>query len=194
MVEIDVGPGAVLGHPAERHRAPTLRERLAQALVSFHLRRPVEPSRLPAILPAGVGVWLDLKAPGLAGRLGVFTPLLDGGRVVAVSTRWHNEVDEVREALPGALVFASIEHRPADPPLEAAAAGADGLAVKHAYLDRGMAAELRRAGFLLAVWTVNDREAIARALDAGVDYVITDYPADALEACAPLEEPGEREG
>ena len=44
-------------------------------------------------------------------------------------------------------------------------------------VDARQVREAREAGLIVSVWTVNEREDIARMIDLGVDGIITDYPA-----------------
>ncbi len=185
MVEFDVWyrDGRIgLGHILEDERHVTLRERIARFLLSIHIRRPPRPARLPQILPERVGAWLDLKTRIPPKELEVFRGLLDG-RQVAVSTRWHSDIPDIRRSLPGALVFASLDHRPADPVKSARESLADGLSLRFAYIDEDLVNELHSEGLLVAAWTLNDETSIMQAIKMGVDYLITDLPWKAFKYC-----------
>ena len=56
-----------------------------------------------------------------------------------------------------------------------------GLCVHIATLDEDMASAVRERGKLLAVYTCNSDEQIGRALELGVDVLISDVPQKALE-------------
>jgi glycerophosphoryl diester phosphodiesterase len=61
--------------------------------------------------------------------------------------------------------------------LEAArAAGVGFIGLQHSLVDVGAVAATRAAGLTLAVWTVNEPDAIRRFVHANVDIVITDRP------------------
>lgn len=185
MVEFDVWykDGKVgLGHILEKERHVTLRERVARFLLSVHIRKPPSPAELPTLIPRGVGVWLDLKTRIPPEELTAFRGLLEG-RHVAVSTRWHSDIPNIKRALPGARVFASLDHRPADPVGVALRSRADGLSLRFTYIDRELVNALHNEALFVAAWTVNEEGSILQAIKIRVDYIITDVPWEALELC-----------
>lgn len=58
----------------------------------------------------------------------------------------------------------------------AAAAGVTDLGVEHTLADERLVAAARAANLTLGVWTVNDRAAIRRMLELGVDIITSDRP------------------
>ena len=56
-----------------------------------------------------------------------------------------------------------------------------GLCVHIATLNEDMASAVRERGKLLAVYTCNSDEQIGRALELGVDILISDVPQQALQ-------------
>lgn len=63
----------------------------------------------------------------------------------------------------------------------AARAGAAFVGLHQALVDADAVAAARRAKVLLGAWTVNERDAMTRVIQAGVDVVITDRPDLARE-------------
>lgn len=185
MVEFDVWykDGKIgLGHILEDERHVTLRERVARFLLSIHIRKPPSPTELPELLPRGMGVWLDLKTRIPPEELSVFKGLLYGRQVV-VSTRWHSDIPGIRRVLSGAKVFASLDHRPADPVEAARGPKADGLSLRFTYIDEELVKALHGKALLVAAWTINEEGNILQAIKMGVDYIITDLPWEALKLC-----------
>ena len=52
----------------------------------------------------------------------------------------------------------------------------DGIAVRYASVDASNAATIKKAGYGLFVWTVNEVEDMQRLIEVGVDGIITDSP------------------
>ncbi len=69
-----------------------------------------------------------------------------------------------------------LENTKTDPVMAAAAVGADGLAIRHTILTSEIMRKARNAGLGVAVWTVNRRSAMQRAIALGVDCIISNYP------------------
>jgi glycerophosphoryl diester phosphodiesterase len=93
----------------------------------------------------------------------------------------------VRQLRPDARV-AALYSAPALPaaavPAELLALGQAGVTfvgLDQALVDAEVAKQARLAGLTLGVWTVNERDAIARFIDEGVGVVITDRPDLAKE-------------
>ncbi len=76
-------------------------------------------------------------------------------------------------ALPAAAVPAEL--------LALGQAGVTFVGLDQALVDAEVAKQARLAGLTLGVWTVNERDAIARFIDQGVGVVITDRPDLAKE-------------
>jgi glycerophosphoryl diester phosphodiesterase len=51
------------------------------------------------------------------------------------------------------------------------------VAVNHEVASKGYVTELKKAGLVVVVWTVNEEQAWAKAKSAGADKVLTDKPA-----------------
>lgn len=89
----------------------------------------------------------------------------------------------VRAAAPDVPVVALWERGP-DPIAGAMAAGVDIVGPYYAVVDRAFIESAHAAGLKVIPWTVNDAEAMRELIAAGVDGLITDYPARARNVMA----------
>lgn len=64
-------------------------------------------------------------------------------------------------------------------------AQADLLAVEGDFVTAGWLRRMQRRGYRVICWTINDAAEIRRLVDLGVDGIITDRPAEALEVLRP---------
>lgn len=185
-VEIDVymdGGKLYVGHPPSRRRYPLLRERIASLLAGLHLSPGVDPSELPRLLPAGTLLWLDLKSRGAPALLATLPPEVREWRPLVVSTRYHDEVAEIRNIIPGSLVVLSLQSRPPRLSSLTRPVSAAGVTIESVYIDEELVAEAHDAGLLLAAWVVNDAAEALRLARLGVDVIITDFPEVVRRAC-----------
>lgn len=91
----------------------------------------------------------------------------------------------VRAADPAIRIVALWE-RGGDPIAGAAAVGADVVSPDYAVVDRGFVDRAHAAGLTVIPWTVNDAAAMREQIVAGIDGLITDYPARARAVMAEL--------
>ena len=63
--------------------------------------------------------------------------------------------------------------------------GVQGITIHYQFLNRSLVRRLKRKGYDVYVWTVNEPEAMAKIRDLGVDALITDRPDQALEVLGP---------
>ncbi|MBC7922625.1 MAG: hypothetical protein H7Z75_16205 [Ferruginibacter sp.] len=63
--------------------------------------------------------------------------------------------------------------------------GVQGITIYYQFLNRSLVRRLKRKGYDVYVWTVNEPEAMAKIRDLGVDALITDRPDKALELLRP---------
>ena len=102
----------------------------------------------------------------------------------AVET-WDHAEASLRAARQAAPEFARallVEELADDWPSRAEAVGAAGMNVGGKKLTAGRAAEVKRAGLALSVWTVNDPADAQRFVAMGADCIITDVPDKILAA------------
>jgi glycerophosphoryl diester phosphodiesterase len=178
LVEIDVvDEEGVLrsGHRGPAGSPVLLRERLGRRLEELRFTPSPLLVDLLSLVPRGVGVMLDLKAPVEPRRLRRVVEeagLAPTG--IYVSTRWHNLGPGL--AGEGFRVLLSMDSRPASLSVLAGEAAAAGVSVRHSYVDRGLVEEAHSLGLVVAAWTVNRREEALRVAQLGVDMVVTDTP------------------
>lgn len=91
----------------------------------------------------------------------------------------------VRAAEPAIPLVALWEEGP-DPISGAVTAGADVVSPDYSVVDRAFVQRAHAAGLRVIPWTVNDADAMRRQIAAGVDGLITDYPARARAVMAEL--------
>ena len=185
-VEVDVYRGEegepLIGHPPPRGRVRLLRERIARILANLHLTRPLRVYELARILPDNLTLWLDIKDRGAPKLLEKLSPILVGHSSLVISTRYHNEAQGIKTAMPHAVVMLSLESRP--PSLRVLKrSGADGVAIEASYLDEDLLKEAREAGFKVAAWVLNTPREIRDAASLGVDFIVTDFPEVARKLC-----------
>jgi len=95
---------------------------------------------------------------------------------VAYASFLHAELLAIRRVDPQARTMALLEGVPVSGAAFAEEAGATlvGLAIDFATAD--FVASLQKAGFQVWVYTVNDPRLIRRAMDLGVEGIISDFP------------------
>lgn len=195
IVEFDVGEGLLLGH-SEHERA----------------QEPVHLDDALAFLGQhGIGIELDLKLTGI--EAGVAAAVRRHGledRTVVASTwarslrRFGEEAPELTRAISyprdrfGAsglnwprLVTASGAAAlrivmPARVPLLLAAGRAHVLSLHHTLVSPAVVRVAHARGAAVLAWTVNDPVLVERVAAAGIDAVVTDDPAMAIEVLATL--------
>lgn len=82
----------------------------------------------------------------------------------------------VRAAEPAIALVALAEQGP-DPISGAVGVGADVVSPDYSVVDRAFTERAHAAGLRVIPWTVNDADAMREQIAAGVDGLITDYPA-----------------
>jgi glycerophosphoryl diester phosphodiesterase len=88
----------------------------------------------------------------------------------------HFAIRRVKELEPAIACGALFAARPVDGPAIARACRADAILPHWAFATRDVVEQAHAAGIAVSVWTCNDEDSIAAALDAGVDGIATDYP------------------
>ena len=91
----------------------------------------------------------------------------------------------VRAAEPGIPLVALWERGP-DPIAGAAAVGADIVSPDYSVVNRAFVQRSHELGLRVIPWTVNSADAMREQIAAGVDGLITDYPARARQVLAEL--------
>ncbi len=144
-------------------------------------RIPTLQQAIDVAAEAGIGLYVEIKDPELY-------PEDFEDRIVSLVRRNNFESRVVLLSFSGtsiqkakrldALIRAALLVGRPGKSLAAAvdAVGADDLALRHTLLTLDIVREARSAGKGLTVWTADDDDAIRRALDLGVDGIITNYP------------------
>ena len=104
--------------------------------------------------------------------------------VMAFEAATWRRLRQLRPDARAAALYSARMLRAADVAAELEALGQAGVGfvgLDQALVNADVARQVRLAGLTLGVWTVNQREAIARFIDQGVGVVITDRPDLAKE-------------
>jgi hypothetical protein len=120
---------------------------------------------------------LDLKGVGRVGRSTARElRALTGERSMLVCARWWPSVDDVA-GLPSVLPVLSCRNRAELARLRRRVASAPppyGVSLHGSLLSAPVVAELRRRVEVVMTWGVNDREALDRVVELGVNGIISD--------------------
>ncbi len=196
-VELDVrmtsDGGLAVHHDPDVEGVGVLRELATSELPTFV---PL----LPAVLEVLDGLTVNIEIKNLPNEPG-FDPsdrmasevadlVVAAGREsdVVVSSFWRGALEAVRDSC--AELATGLLLAPWFDPYEGVAAAVGrGCTALHPYVDLVDAALVElahEAGLSVATWTVNDRSALEVAVSSGVDTVITDDVALALDVIRPL--------
>ncbi|CAA9443436.1 MAG: Glycerophosphoryl diester phosphodiesterase [uncultured Rubrobacteraceae bacterium] len=97
------------------------------------------------------------------------------GRVVPIS--FHPEaLRQTKRSLPNLPVGLILRGTVPNPAAEARSVDATYVSLEAAYLDEETVEHCQRAGLRVTTWTVNEPEEMRRALETGVDGIVTDRP------------------
>jgi glycerophosphoryl diester phosphodiesterase len=104
-----------------------------------------------------------------------FNRAVKSGRVVMQSFNhsWLRTYSELAPDVPVGLLFGS---RPTDGEMVAASTWADQVNPALGVIDQPVADRVHQLGMDINVWTVNDGVGMRRAIDWGVDGIITNFP------------------
>jgi glycerophosphoryl diester phosphodiesterase len=142
--------------------------------------RPLVLDDVLAALPPGMGVMLDLKGDDAALPEMILAALRrhPEARPVMVSARFWQHLPSLRE-YPGLMLFHSVgrpwELRRVRPLLDQREN--DAICVRYQLLNAATVRSLKQQVSMLATWAINDEERLARAMEWGVDAIITDETA-----------------
>jgi len=128
-------------------------------------------------LPESVGLNVEIKAPGIGREL---AELLGAHRASdrALCTSFHfPTIAALAEVKPRVRTGLITTSRLLDPVEALRRARAQVLGQEFHLVDAELVAAVRAGGFQCAAWTVNRRADLERVITAGVDAIITDYPA-----------------
>ncbi len=172
-VEVDV-TGREVRHGQGRIKPATLREAILRRIFFNEPRGESFDRIVRGLLDRNVALVVDLKSPNI--DVSIFGSLPGDGSVL-ISSKFHNILRSLKPGLEGrCLTLASIQERPANPVRVMEDALADGLSVELSYVDEELLDEVKGAGGLVYVWTVNDAEQALSLASMGVDAITTDRP------------------
>jgi len=197
-IEFDVGTGLLLGHSdGERADEPA---HLDDALAFMRER--------------GAGVHIDLKRIGIEDEVAAAVRRHGLEERTLVSSTWAGSIRRLGLIAPGltrAISYPRDRYNvagvrwphlvtagsagvaraamPARVPLLLRAARANALSLHHKLVSPAVVRTARGRGAIVLAWTVNDPAQILRVAAAGVDGVVSDDPARALEVLATLNPP-----
>ncbi|MDQ7857919.1 MAG: glycerophosphodiester phosphodiesterase family protein [Armatimonadota bacterium] len=133
---------------------------------------------------AGLRVIVELKNgpiyyPRIAARVAAVVRASGHGRVT-VSSFDHPALRDVRQAAPELNTAVLFAARPVDPVRLAWDAGAVLLHPQWAFATADLVAAAHAAGLRVEAWTVDEPDWLRRVMAAGVDGIMTNYPARLL--------------
>jgi glycerophosphoryl diester phosphodiesterase len=104
-----------------------------------------------------------------------FNRAVKADRVVMQSFNhtWLRAYSDVAPDVPVGLLFST---RPTDADMMAASTWADQVNPRFTSIDQTVVARVHELGMEIGVWTINDGAGMRRAIDWGVDGIITNYP------------------
>jgi hypothetical protein len=188
-VEIDIyctPSGVRVGHLVPHREPRLLREKIGNILSNIHFtpsekfynftKKAAKLTRIAMI---------DLK--GVDYTPSCIDEIMDAAKVfekVYISTRIH--VLASKFASKGFTALLSMDHYPVDPITDVKRSRAQGVSISSDYVDQALSNRLHEEGLVLAVWTVNDEQEIARVVGLGADIIITEYPRRARQVIEKL--------
>jgi len=101
----------------------------------------------------------------------------EGAQVWSFLPQALEELAQVAPSFPRTLLVSGRDVQQWPCPLQTALRlEAIGIAIEHTALEGDIAQDVKRAGLELFAWTIDEPEEIARALDLGVDGIVSNYP------------------
>jgi glycerophosphoryl diester phosphodiesterase len=198
LVEFDVGPGLVLGHPG----------------VELPARPPTLDDALELLAGHEVGGHVDLKLTGIEAEVAAAVRRHGAGGRVVVSSTWSRSLRRLAREAPGLALAvgyprdrygaASIPWPAAVTRVSAAAlrsvmplraslllagSGAGTISLHHALVSAAVVRATHRREATLIAWTANDAARVEALARLGVDAIVTDDPRMARGVLGTLERP-----
>lgn len=122
------------------------------------------------------------KLPPPMGAYPVLEPVmsliieLDMVEQVALSAFNHAELIKAKAINPAITTQALVGYSSSEPISWPTGLAVDAFNPRYTLIDRAQIRALRRAGFGVNPWTVNDEQEMERLIEAGVTGIITDFP------------------
>ncbi len=133
------------------------------------------------VWPTRAGLLIEIKTEPSdpAGAAGLILDLVGGwvrsGRVILQSFD-HSLVRSLNDSNPGIPTAALIEHHSPDPVAQTISTGSGIMAIKWRLLRRSLVETCRFRGLRVFSWTVNREGDLRRAVQWGLDGIITNHP------------------
>jgi glycerophosphoryl diester phosphodiesterase len=159
--------------PADGARVPRLAElfelveKAGNATVRFNIETKISPQAPDETLapePFALAVIAEIRKAGMETRASI------------QSFDWRTLQVVEREAPAIATVYLTGRRREGSQPKAVHAAGGRIWSPNHEQMDSASVIEARALGLQVIPWTVNEPAAVERALDLGLDGLITDFP------------------
>ena len=178
-IDLSISPDGELavGHGYGSIKPATLREAFFRKISSIFLKEggPKSLNEFLSYVAGRVRIWLDIK-DRIPSECVARVLHENGVENIFVSSKYHDLLRKLRNALPTAKLYASIQARPIDVISIVEASNSDGVAVEIGFLDVDLIETLHSNGYSVAVWVVNDVDQAIWAASIGADIIITDRP------------------
>ncbi len=192
-IEIDVrtrdGELVVLHGPSPIKRASVFGRIIAWIDYRFFYRDPlIRKYKFIEILNKVNGrsdIVIDVKDQGSVEKILTILEKVEFNGRIYISSEIHRVVKYVKEMW-GAKVYgiASLNILPVNPAKVLSDAKADIASIHINILSRDIVRELHDLGIKVITWTINDKKTLQKALDTGIDGVVTDRPDIILKEIA----------
>ena len=186
-IEIDIylkGDHVNVGHPIDNTKPALLREKVSKILLGTHLNKGINIIEAIRYVKGRI-LWLDLKDPNIYEKVLDIEDLKNEPSKVIVTTRFHDEVPNIKRKYPWVEALLSMESLP--PRIESVIeeAMADGISLKYEIAEKRpeVIRRLVNENVKIGLWIINDKEQIKNAVNWGVKYVVTDFASLALKYC-----------
>ncbi len=185
IIEIDVrtsnGELVVLHGPSPIKRASIFGKIIAWIDYRFFYRDPlIKKYRFIEILNKLNGrsdIVIDVKDQVSVNKILAILENIEFRGKIYISSEIHRVVKYVKETWGDKIYgIASLNILPVDPVKVLVDAGADIASIHISLLNKNIVKELHELGIKVITWTINDKKTLQKALDTGIDGVVTDRP------------------
>jgi glycerophosphoryl diester phosphodiesterase len=120
----------------------------------------------------------DEEALSIADALYEFVSKNDLPEKIYICSFWHSILKAFKKGVLPFQTFILInDDRPCDELVKSVKlSGADGIGIRCNNVAKECVAKLHQGGYFVNAWVVNDEKTLEEMLDAGADWITTDYP------------------
>ncbi len=185
-IELDLRKGRnkiMVKHGEGLTSATTLTEFLIKTILNRALGKdlifhPLSLEEALKLIPTSTGLWIDVKEKS-TGLTAVKYCLERRFTDIVVSANYYGFLKEIKKNYSRIKTAMSVSFEP--PSIDELAelalkSYANIIAIEYTYIGGELINELRRRGYEIAVWTVNNPRVARRILQLEPDYLITDRP------------------